>query len=298
MSGMRQILAVVRFNFTGFFKKPKVILTFLLGFVLCFLLSSRVMTVIAAYGTPTQLTEPYLWTFGDSTAVLLTSLLLLLIFSDLPILTAASPYYLLRITKRKWLAGQLLYVLCVAAIYTGFIFLSTVLLCMKTSYIGNIWSETAAMLAYSKLGRELNVPSTVKVMESITPCGCMIQVTVLLFLYTAVLSFVVLAGNLLLGGSRGLLLGLLLSLWGFLLDPGVLGKILGLETYEMYKVNVLAVWISPLNQAVYARHSFGYDRLPTVGQSCIVFLLLLAALAAACMGALRRYHFNFTGGGD
>lgn len=294
---MRQILAVVYFNFMGFFKNPKVILTFLLGFVLCFLLSSRVMAVITVYGTTTQAVEPYLWTFGDSTAVLLISLLLLLIFSDLPRLTAASPCYLLRMTKQRWLLGQLIYVICVTAIYNVFIFLSTVILCMKTSYIGDIWSETAAMLAYSEMGKELNVPSTVKVMESVTPYGCMCQVTILLFLYAAVLSFVVLAGNLLLGRNRGLLLGLLYSLYGFLLDPSVLGKLLGLETYEMYKVNVLAVWISPLNQAVYARHNFGYDHLPTVGQSCMVFLALLAALAAVCMAALRHYHFNFTGSG-
>lgn len=292
---MRQVLAVIRFNFMGFFKNPKVILTFLLGFVLSFLLSSRVMTVIEAYGTPTQAAEPFLWTFGDSTAVLLTSLLLLLVFSDLPKLTAASPCYLLRMTKRRWLLGQLGYVICVAAIYTAFIFLATVALCMKTSYIGDIWSETAAMLAYSKLGKDLSVPSTVKVMESITPYGCVIQVTVLLFLYASTMSFVILAGNLLFGRNRGMLLGLFYSLYGFLLDPGLLGKLLGLESYEMYRINVLVVWISPLNQAVYARHNFGYDRLPTVEQSCIVFLLLLFLLGAVCMAAIRHYHFSFTG---
>lgn len=293
---MRQILAVVRFNFMGFFRNPKVILTFLLGFVLSYLLSSRIMVVIDAYGTPVQAAEPFLWTFGDSTAVLLTSLLLLLLFSDLPKLTAASPYYLVRMTKRKWLMGQLVYVVCVAGIYTGYMLAATVLLCMKTSFPGNLWSETAAMLAYSKLGSDLGVPSTVKVMESITPYACMLQVLALLFLYASVLSFVILAGNLLFGKNRGMLLGLLYSVYGFLLDPNVLGKILGLETYEMYKVNILVGWISPLNHAVYARHNFGYDRLPTIAQSCILFLALLAVLAGVCMSGLRQYHFIISSG--
>ncbi|MDO4308758.1 MAG: hypothetical protein Q4C77_18245 [Eubacteriales bacterium] len=292
---MRQVMAVIRFNFRGFFRNPKVILTFLLGLVLSFLLSSRVMVVIEAYKTPTQAAEPFLWTFGDATAVLLTSLLLLLLFSDLPKLTAAVPFYLLRMTKRKWLLGQLGYVICVTAVYTVFIFLSTVVLCMKTSYAGDIWSETAAMLAYSKLGKDLGVPSTVKVMESMTPYGCVIQVIALLFLYASTLSFVILAGNLLLGRNRGMVLGLFYSLYGFLLDPAVLGKLLGLETYEMYKVNVFVVWVSPLNQAVYGRHNFGYDRLPTVRQSCLLFLLLLLILACICMAALGHYQFYFTG---
>lgn len=288
---MRQILAVIRFNFIGFFKNPKVILTFLLGFVLSYLLSSRIMVVIEAYGTPAQAVEPFLWTFGDATAVLLVSLLLLLLFSDLPKLTAATPYYLVRMTKWKWLLGQLCYVIGAVGIYTGFILLSTVLLCMKTSFIGNIWSETAAMLAYSKLGSDLGVPSTVKVMESITPYECMAQVLLLLFLYAAVLSFAILAGNLIFGKNRGMLLGLFYSLYGFLLDPTVLGKLLGLEPYEMYRINVLIGWISPLNQAVYARHNFGYDRLPTVGQSCMIFTGLLILFAAACTAGLKNYHF-------
>lgn len=73
------------------------------------------------------------------------------------------------------------------------------ILCAKVGYPGNIWSNTAAMLAYSKLGEDLNIPSTVKVMESVTPYGCTAQVILLLFLYILCLSFIVLAGNLLPG---------------------------------------------------------------------------------------------------
>lgn len=56
---MRQIKAVIQYNFMGFYKKPKVILTFLLGFILCFLLSSRIMPVIQAYKSPVQMLEPF-----------------------------------------------------------------------------------------------------------------------------------------------------------------------------------------------------------------------------------------------
>lgn len=288
-----QILSVVRYNFRGFWKNPKVIMTFLLGFVLCYLLSTRVMTVIEAYGTPVQLAEPFLWTFGDGGSILLSSVLLLLLFSDLPQMSSVTPYYLYRTTKKVWLAGQFVYVICVSALYTAFLFLVTVTLCMKMSYVGNIWSDTAAMLAYSKLGEELSVPSTVKVMESITPYECMVQVVGLLLLYILCLSFLILAGNLLLGGNRGMLLGLLYSMYGFLLEPEVLGAILRMEKYEMYKINVLISWISPLSHVTYAKHNFGYDHLPTTVQSCLVFLGILMLLAAVCVRALRSYSFRF-----
>ena len=200
---MRQIKAVIRYNFMGFYKKPKVILTFLLGFILCFLLSSRIMPVIQAYKSPVQMLEPFLWTFGDTTAILLSSVLLLLLFSDLPVLSAITPYYLCRTTKKRWLFGQLFYVAAVSGIYTVFMLGATMILCAKVGYPGNIWSNTAAMLAYSKLGEDLNIPSTVKVMESVTPYGCTAQVILLLFLYILCLSFIVLAGNLLPGKNRG-----------------------------------------------------------------------------------------------
>ena len=121
------------------------------------------------YDTPVQAIEPFLWTFGDGTAVLLSSLLLLLLFSDLPKMTPVTPYQLIRTTKKKWLFGQFIYVTLVTILYTVLMLLFTSVLCMQNSYPGNLWSETAAMLGYSSLGKNLQVPSTVRVMESISP---------------------------------------------------------------------------------------------------------------------------------
>ena len=108
---MKQTLGIVRYNFFGFFRNPKVIFTFLLEFVLSFLLTGRIMIVMETYDTPVQAIEPFLWTFGDGTAVLLSSLLLLLLFSDLPKMTPVTPYQLIRTTKKLNITqrGLLLY---------------------------------------------------------------------------------------------------------------------------------------------------------------------------------------------
>ena len=90
-----------------------------------------------------------------------------------------------------------------------------------------------------------------------------------------------LAGNLLPGKNRGLVAGLLFCLYGFLLEPKVLRVLLGFEEYEMFRVNVLIGWISPLSHASYGRHNFGYDRLPTVLQSWEVFLKLLGVMTVS-----------------
>ena len=236
---MKQVFGIVRYNFFGFFRNPKVIFTFLLEFVLSFLLTGRIMIVMETYDTPVQAIEPFLWTFGDGTAVLLSSLLLLLLFSDLPKMTPVTPYQLLRTTKKKWLFGQFIYVTLVTILYTVLMLLFTSVLCMQNSYPGNLWSETAAMLGYSSLGKNLQVPSTVRVMESISPYGCMLQVFLLLFCYSLTLSFVILVGNLYKGKTKGMIFGLFYSVYGFLLDPKVLAVIFHKEDYEMYQMNVL-----------------------------------------------------------
>ena len=293
---MKQVFGIVCYNFFGFFRNPKVIFTFLLEFVLSFLLTGRIMIVMETYDTPVQAIEPFLWTFGDGTAVLLSSLLLLLLFSDLPKMTPVTPYQLIRTTKKKWLFGQFVYVTLVTILYTVLMLLFTSVLCMQNSYPGNLWSETAAMLGYSSLGKNLQVPSTVRVMESISPYGCMLQVFLLLFCYSLTLSFVILVGNLYKGKTKGMIFGLFYSVYGFLLDPKVLAVIFHKEDYEMYQMNVLVSWISPLNQAVYGKHNFSYDALlPTIWQSCLFFLFFLVLLAFLALFKMRKYQFEFLG---
>lgn len=293
---MKQTAAVVRYNLMGFFKNPRVIITFLLAFVLCFLLSSRAMQVAEHYDAPMQAVEPFIWTFGDAGAILLCSLLLILLFLDLPKLTPATPYLLIRMKKWQWLLAQFFYVIIVTGIYMVYVLAVTSILCMKKTFVGNIWSKTAALLAYSTAGKKLSIPSTVKVMESTSPYTCMLQIMLLILCYALTLTFLILFFQMKAGKKAGVLAGLLYSMYGFLLEPEVLAKILGKEEYERYQVNALTGWISPLNHAVYGSHDFGYDNLPSIFQSCIIFLVLLLVLSAMSLGTLKKYNFSsFTG---
>ena len=54
---MKQVLGIVHYNFFGYFRNPKVIFTFLLEFVLSFLLTGRIMVVMENYDTPVQAVE-------------------------------------------------------------------------------------------------------------------------------------------------------------------------------------------------------------------------------------------------
>ncbi len=296
MGALKQVTAAVRWNFLGFFKNPRVIITFLFSFILCFFLSDRAMMVADYYESPMQALEPFIWTFGDATAILLCSLLLILLFLDLPKLSQVTPYMLLRMKKNRWLLAQFFYIFLVTALYMAYVILVTSLLCMQKTYPGNIWSKTAALLAYSKMGKDLSIPSTVKVMESTTPFSCSMQIMALLMCYSLTLSFLMLYVQMKAGKKAAIGAGLFYSLFGFLLNPEILAKILHKEEYEMFLVRRLSGWISPLNHATYGMHDFGYDVLPSIEQSCMIFLAVLAFLAALSFHTLKKYNFNsFTG---
>lgn len=296
MEAVKQVAAAVRWNFLGFFRNPRVIITFLFSFILCFFLSDRAMTVADYYESPMQALEPFIWTFGDAAAILLCSLLLILLFLDLPKLSPFTPYMLLRMKKSRWLLAQFFYIILVTSLYMLYVILVTSLLCMQKTYPGNIWSKTAALLAYSQMGKELSIPSTVKVMESTTPFSCSMQIMALLVCYSLTLSFLMLYFQMKLGKKAAIGAGLFYSLFGFLLNPEILAKILRKEEYEMFLVRRITGWISPLNHATYGMHDFGYDVLPSIGQSCIIFLIILAFLSGLSFHTLKQYNFSsFTG---
>lgn len=293
---MKQTLAIVRWNFLGFFKNPRIIITFMLSFVLCFFLSDRAMLIAKTYESPIQMAEAFIWTFGDSTAILLCSLLLILLFIDLPKLSPFTPYMLLRVKKNQWLMAQFFYIVLVTLLYMGYVLLVTSLLCMQKAYVGNVWSKTAALLAYSAMGKKLSVPSTVKVMESTSPYECMLQIVALLICYTLTLSFFMLYFQMKKGKRAAIGAALTYSLFGFLLEPEVLAKLMGKEKCEMYQVRSLLGWISPLNHATYGMHDFGYDNLPVIWQSCLVFIVVLVFLAGFTFRVLKNFNFSaFTG---
>ena len=192
---LQQVGAVVRYNFRMWRGNARVLLTFALAFILCFLLSDKAAAFAYEMGTTMQAFEPFVWTFGDANSVLLVSLLLILLFVDMPFLGAGVPYYLIRMKRRTWLIGQAAYAALATALYIAFIFVSTTIICMGNSFIGNMWSETAAILGYSGAGKAVALPALVKVLELSRPYACTGTILLLMLLYTLLLVFLMLYVN-------------------------------------------------------------------------------------------------------
>ena len=223
MYKLRQILLTAFANFRRWKKNPQIILAFCLAFIVSFLLSDKVLVFAKEHDTILQMAEPFIWTFGDAQSVLIISLLLLLLFADMPNLGNDVPLFLVRIDRKVWVLGQILYLILPTFLFLCFILLSTCILASSQAFVANMWSDTAAVLGYS-----------------------IVMAGIILF-------FNMVKDN------GGMIAGIIYSGFGFLLTPDTLSDILHIPAVQSRYANIIFGWISPLNHATYYMHSFGYD---------------------------------------
>lgn len=295
MYRIRQSLSVAAYNFRQWHKNPRIFITFALAFILCFLLSDKAVRFAKEYETTMQIVEAFVWTFGDANSIMLASLLLLLLFADMPFITNGTPLYLVRIDRKTWLFGQALYIIGATTLYMLFILISTSVICMGQSFIGNMWSETAAILGYSGAGKAVALPALVKTLEMSTPYECMATIFLLMLLYALLMAFLMLTFNIRKGQLGGVVSVFAFSLFGFLLNPQLFKTIFQLPDELMYKANVAVGWLSPLNHATYHMHNFGYDLLPRLWMTYAIFGALIVLCFIFALRAIRSYNFNFSG---
>ena len=295
MFKIRQICSVALYNFRQWRRNPRVFITFALAFILCFLLSDKAVNFAKDYKTSMQIMEAFIWSFEDSNSILLASLLLVFLFSDMPFITSGTPFYLMRISRKTWLSGQVLYIVLATFIYMLFILVATSLVCMSDSFVGNMWSETAAILGYSKAGSAVALPSIVKTLEMNTPYQCMATIFLLMLLYSLLMALIMLTFNIRKGQLAGTVSVFVFTLFGLILKPDLIKAIFNLPERLAYKANVAVGWLSPLNHATYHMHNFGYDRLPRLWQTYTILGVLITLFFLLALRSIRNYNFNFTG---
>lgn len=289
-----QVLIIALSNFRRWKKSPQVFLAFGLGLVASFLLSDKAVRFAEKHDTALQLFEPFIWTFGDANSILLISLCLLLLFADLPSVDNEVPFLLVRTSRMRWMAGQIVYLCLATLLFVAFILAVCCVLAGKAAYPADFWSDTAAILGYSSIGEEIAVPAFVKVLEFTSPYRCALHIFFLMLGYSLVMAALIFYFNLF-RAKLGMLAGALFSGFGYFLTPDVISNWFGIDLSERSTANILFGWLSPLNHAAYSMHSFGYDRLPKLWMSYVFFGVLGAALFSLAFLRVRRYSFQFTG---
>lgn len=295
MKELRQIFSIAGYNFRLWRKNPRIIVTFALAFVMCFLLSDKAVRFAIEHNTTMQIVEVFIWNFGDSNSILLSSVLLVMLFADMPFLSSGTPLYLVRTSRRVWITGQVIYTLAATFVYLLFVLICTAFFSLQQSFVGNMWSPTAAILGYTNAGKRVAIPALVKTLEMSWPYQSMVSIFFLMLGYTSVMVMIMLVCNLRFGQAAGVVSVLVFSVYGILLKPDTIQTILRLPDEAYYIANVTIGWVSPLNHATYHMHNFGYDKLPRLWQSYCIFAVLVVIGYIAALQAAKRYNFSFVG---
>lgn len=295
MRKIKQVVSIAGYNFRLWRGNPRIIVTFSLAFIMCFLLSDKAVQFAVDHNTTLQLVETFIWSFGDSNSILLSSVLLVMLFADMPFLSSGTPLYLVRTDRRTWITGQVIYIIAATSIYLLFVLLSTVLLSFRLAFPANMWSPTAAILGYTNAGKRVAIPALVKTLEMSWPYQSMICIFGLMLGYAGVMVMIMLVCNLRFGQAAGVVSVLVFSLYGILMQPDTIQLLFNLPDEAYYIANVAIGWLSPLNHATFHMHNFGYDKLPRLWQSYLIFILLIVICYFAAVRAAKRYNFSFTG---
>ena len=138
MKKIKQAFSIAGYNFRLWRGNPRIVVTFALSFILCFLLTDKAVRFAVEHNTTLQLVETFIWSFGDSNSILLSSVLLVMLFADMPFLSSGTPFYLVRTDRRTWITGQVIYIIAATSIYMLFVLVSTILLSMKYAFPANM----------------------------------------------------------------------------------------------------------------------------------------------------------------
>lgn len=294
MDNVYQVLSITAYNFKEWKRNPRIMLSFIMAFVLCLMLSGRAVAFANNYNTTMQVFEAFVWAFGDARAIMMSSMLLLFFFADMPFINRSTPYYLIRTKRSLWVWGQLLYIVLVTILYMLFLLIISSILCAPISFTGNMWSETGALLGYSGVGEKIALPASIKTMEMSLPISCMLTIFLLITLYSLLAATLMMTFHLKKNKFLGIVSVFALNIYGLILNPEVIGMLLKIPSNMQYKVNIVMGWISPLNHATYYMHSWGYDLLPRIWQSCIVFVVLIIILVFVIRKEIKKYEFDFS----
>lgn len=294
MHKIKQVIYTALSDFRRWHKNPQMVMCFLLAFVFCFLLSDKVMRFAQMHNTHLQGMEMFIWTFGDSRSVLVISLLLLLLFADMPNLACEVPYFMIRTDRKVWILGQIVYLILAAFVFMFFIFCSTVILSAQRAYPANVWSDTAAVMGYSNIGEQIAVPAFAKVLELTFPYQCTLHIFLLMTGYAVSMASIILFLNLC-KANGGMIGGVVFTGFGMALNPDIVAKWFGISFERIRYANILFGWLSPLNHATYYMHNFGYDNLPKLESSYLFFALFSSVFFGLSLMKIKNYSFRFTG---
>lgn len=129
------------------FASPRFYISLFIGCVIQIVGIMPLFDYVRGVGKPLSILEGFVYFSCERYTISAVFLNIVFLVSDIPFSSENETYTLLRVSRRKWLAGKVLYLFTACALYYFIIFLMGILFLSGNAYAGNFWSDPFYYLA-------------------------------------------------------------------------------------------------------------------------------------------------------
>src|SRR5450830_327632 len=191
----------------GWPKNPRVYMGLLLGAALAVIPTHNYVLFAAHLNEPVNILESFVITGSLRQHMTFILLGLLLILSDAPFVNQRTTYTIVRMSRKSWLIGSLMYVFLASAIYYLFILFVSILVAGSSGFLTNFWSDPMYVLSIQQPNSSITDYGLyfpyADLVKSLSPLMAVLHTYLLSVAYGAILSSIMFSINLYKGKILG-----------------------------------------------------------------------------------------------
>ncbi|MCI9577127.1 MAG: hypothetical protein HFJ84_10960 [Clostridiales bacterium] len=274
MDNIRMIFNFSFQNFRKWMSNPRI---YMIGILLILYIFNTTIPISKFCQTVQVSISPWYFPFLTSDQWVIPILFsgLILLFCDAPFIDQSQPYNIIRSGRKKWIAGQLLYIFFASIIYFLFILIISTLLLLPVTRWQTDWGRVLNTLATTTAQSEFHIPITfhqkiILLYNPIQALGISFLMNILVGTFIGLLIFVI---NL----RFNRILGCIIAAIPTLLTNTIFFN----EFFLVYYIPVSWVSLIKLDPT-------GKQLLPSVTYASIVILALIAILSIISFLGIKR----------
>lgn len=231
-------------------------------------------------GKPLGIMEGFIYFSCDE--VMLTAVFAALIFmvSDVPVTGGGEIYTVLRMSRKKWIMGNVMYLAVVCIIYYLIIMISGMIFMADNAYIADFWSEPVYYLTKGMDFGDTSVYFPYVSLLGWSPLQCLMAGCFLCVGYAFLMSMALMLFNIILRRAVGYLPIILIHATGYTLSLAIFSQ--KTEKFSLFANSLL------MKHSVAGNTQAGYL---TLWQTFLVYAVLAVLLIALNLHAVKRYDF-------
>ena len=269
---------------------PKFYIALMVGVVIQTVTAVPLLEYVKATGQPICLVEGFLYYNSDIFSVAAASLGIVLMVSDIPFSTQNETYTLMRVSRKRWIGGKVLYLLCACTIYYLVMFAANAIYMAEYAYWGDFWSQPIYKLVRDNSGMYQNAFDVSfrygYLLAEFTPFVAFAVCIGLSISHAFVMSLLIFWLNLKLPTVLGYFIAIILHVFNYCLIA-----VLPLQSLQKYSLLASSCLIYHRFEAYQDSHRF-----LTFTQSWLAFAGTAFVLILLTLWAVRKYDFKITVG--